>query len=332
MFDICRWMLDLDIGVGMRTAAIAQQQRIALGMITCLFGAACDPYQAAIGVLRLPCRDPLGHDSAAGIASDMDHLGAGVSLLFTLGHRYRVKFTDRVITAQDTTGILPGNRGTGLDLGPGYVRTVTAAVTALGDKIVDAATTLFIPGIPVLHGRILDGRIAEGDQLHHGRVQLVFVALRGGTAFQVTDITTLIGNDQGPLELSGLGFVDTKIGRQLHRTTHVGRNVDEGAITEHRGIERGKEVIGMRYHAGEVFLHQFRVVLQGFRHGAENDACLMQFFAKGGSYRDTVEDRIHGDAGQRLLLFQRDSQLVVGFENFRIDLIQALWTILLLGR
>src|SRR5690606_31841153 len=49
---------------------------------------------------------------------------------------------------------------------------------ALRDEVVDAAAALLAARIPVLHGRVLDLRALECDELDDGRVQLVLVALR----------------------------------------------------------------------------------------------------------------------------------------------------------
>ena len=40
--------------------------------------------------------------------------------------------------------------------------------------------------------------------------------------------------------------------------------------------------------------------------------------------RDAVEDRIDGDAGEQLALAQRDAELLVGLEQLRVDLVEAL--------
>ena len=48
-----------------------------------------------------------------------------------------------------------------------------------------AAVVELVARVPVLHGRVLDLRAVERDQLDHGRVQLVLVALRGTATFKV---------------------------------------------------------------------------------------------------------------------------------------------------
>src|SRR6266403_4349378 len=118
----------------------------------------------------------------------MNHLGAGIDLLVAVRDRDRIEFAARIVAAQDAARILPGDRRTGFDLGPGNLGIVAAAIATLGDEIVDAALAFRIAGIPVLYRRIFDLGIVERDQFDHGSVQLVFVALRRGAAFEVADV------------------------------------------------------------------------------------------------------------------------------------------------
>ena len=154
----------------MGAAGIAHQQGITLRIVAgvvCVF-AYLD--QAAVGILRFSRGDALGDDGAAGVPAEMDHLGAGVRLLVVVGDCDGVEFTAGIIAAQDTTGVFPGNRRAGFDLRPGNLRAAAAAIAALGDEVVDAADAVLIAGIPVLHGRVLDLGVVQGDQFHHCRM------------------------------------------------------------------------------------------------------------------------------------------------------------------
>jgi hypothetical protein len=68
-----------------------------------------------------------------------------------------------------------------------------------------------------------------------------------------------------------------------------------------------------------------------------NHARLGQFGAEGRDDRNAVEDSIHRifrralDAGQDLLFAKRDAQLLVGFQDLGIDLIEGLGPLLGLG-
>src|SRR5690606_16823321 len=155
--------------------------------------------------------DPLGDDGGAAALADVDHLGAGIGLLAVMGERHRVELAHGVVTAQDAAGVLPGDGGAGFHLGPADLGAGASAVAALGDEVVDAAAAFLVTGVPVLHCRVLDLGVIQGDQFHHGGVQLVFVTLRRGAAFQVADVAAFLGNDQGALELAGVALVDAEV-------------------------------------------------------------------------------------------------------------------------
>src|SRR6202040_639984 len=166
--------------------------------------------EAAIGVLGDAGGDALGDDPGGGGLAQVNHLGAGIDLLVAVRNRDRIEFTARIVAAQDAARIFPGDRRAGLDLGPGNLRVVAAAIATLGDEIVDAALAFGIAGIPVLHRRIFDLGIVERDQLDDRRVKLVFVALGRRAAFEIADIGAFVGDDQRPLELAGVLFVDAE--------------------------------------------------------------------------------------------------------------------------
>ena len=259
-----------------------------------------------------------------GVLADVDHLGAGVGLLVVIGERHRVEFADRVVADQQAARIFPGDGGAGLHLRPGDLGVDAAARAALGDEIVDAALAFFVAGIPVLHGGIFDLGVIERDQFDHGRVQLVGVAHGRGAAFQVADVGAFVGDDQRALELAGVLGVDAEIGGQLHGAAHALRDVAEGAVGEDRRVQRGEEIVGGRHHRAEIFLDQIGMFLDGFGEGAEDDAHLAQLCLEGGGHRDAVEHGIHRHAGEQFPLLQRDAQLFIGAEQFRIDVVQAL--------
>src|SRR6185312_4879104 len=153
-------------------------------------------------------------------------------LLVIVRHRDGVEFADTVLTVQHARWILPGDRRTGLHLGPGNLRPRATAGAALGDEVVDAAAALRVTRIPVLHCGVFDLRIVHRDQLYHRGMQLVLVTLRRRAAFQVADVAPFLGDDQRALELAGAACVDAEVGRQLHRATHSLGEVDEAAIGE----------------------------------------------------------------------------------------------------
>src|SRR5690606_35799458 len=78
-------MPDLDVGEGVRAALLADQQRVALGVVARALGAAVDLDQAAVGVLAVSGADALADDLALGALAQVNQLGAGVGLLAMMG-------------------------------------------------------------------------------------------------------------------------------------------------------------------------------------------------------------------------------------------------------
>ena len=159
--------------------------------------------EAPVGVLAVTSRDSLGHDGAARVLADVDHLRAGVGLLPIVGQGDGIELAHRILAAQHAAGVLPGNRRAGFDLGPGDLCVPSATVGPLGDEVVDAAAAFFITRIPVLHGGVFNLGVVQHHQLDHRGVQLVVVALGRGAAFKIADIAAFIGNDQSAFKLSG---------------------------------------------------------------------------------------------------------------------------------
>ena len=291
VLEVRRRILRLDIGHGVRAAFVADQERVAGGEVARAGRLAMRGDEPAIGVLRHAGRDALGDDPARRVLAEMDHLGAAIDLLVTVRDRDRIELAARIVAAQDAARIFPGDRRPGLDLGPGDLRIVAAAVATLGDEIVDAADALGIAGVPVLHRRIFDLGVVERDQFDHGGMQLVLVALRRGAAFEIADVSALVGDDQRALELAGVALVDAEIGRQLHRAAHARRHVDERAVGEHRRVQRREVIVRGRHDRAEILLHQLGMLADRFRDRHEDHAGVLQFLLERGGDRNRVRTR-----------------------------------------
>ncbi len=314
-------VLHVDVGEGVRPAGVADEHRVALGVVARPVRLREDLHLAAVGVLPPAGADALRDDGALRVAADVDHLGAGVGLLHAVDHRHRVELADAVVALQDHRGILPGDRRAGLDLRPRDLGP-RARLAALGDEVVDAADAVLVTGIPVLHRAVLDGRVVEGNQLHHRGVQLILVALRRRASLEVRDVRPFLGHDQRPLELPGVGGVDAEVRRQLHRAAHALRDEDERAVGEDRRVERGEVVVGGRHDRAQVLLHQLGMLLHRLAEGAEDHPFLGERGLERRADRDGVEDRVDGDAGQQLLLAERDAELLVRGQQLRIDVVE----------
>src|SRR3972149_82258 len=158
-----RGILHLDVGKGVGTALVADQQRIALCVVARPTGALEDLDQPAVGVLAVTRGDALGDDRALRVLADVDHLGARVRLLVVVGEGDGVEFPDGVVPLQDDPGVLPGDRRARLHLRPRDLGVPPQGLAALGDEVVDAALAVLVARVPVLDGRVLDLSVVEGD-------------------------------------------------------------------------------------------------------------------------------------------------------------------------
>src|SRR6185437_13069998 len=255
--------------------------------------------------------------------ADVVHLGAGVGDLFIAGHGNRIEFTRGVIALQDDAGVFPGDGGAGLDLGPGDLGVFAFADAAFGDKVVDAAFAVLVAGIPVLDGGVFDLGVAQGDELDHGCVQLVLVAHRCGTAFQIANVAPFVGDNQGSFELAGIFRIDPEIGGQFHGAANPFGDIDKGPVRKDGGVQCSENVVGMRYDGADVFFDQLRMFLYRLTKGAEDDTQFLELLFIGRGYRNAIEHGVHGYSGEGLLLGKRDAEFFECGEQFGVDLVEA---------
>src|SRR3546814_11945111 len=100
LFPYTTLFRSLDVGEGVRAAFLADEQRVALGVVARAVGGSRHLDQAAVGVLAAVGADALADDLALGALADVDHLGAGVGLLAVVGERDRVELAGRVVAQQ----------------------------------------------------------------------------------------------------------------------------------------------------------------------------------------------------------------------------------------
>jgi len=113
-------------------------------------------------------------------------------------------------------------------------------------------------------------------------MQLVFIAHGSRTSFQVTDVTVVVGYDQGALELAGVGCIDAKIGGKLHRAFDPLGYVGKRAITENGTVEGSKEIVPVTHHRSQVLFDQIWVLLNGFTERTENNTQFRKVFLERG--------------------------------------------------
>src|SRR5205814_1278408 len=129
--------------------------------------------------------------------------------------------------------------------------------------------------------------------------------------------------------LPGVRLIDAEVGGELHRTPDALRDVAERTVAEDGRVQRREEVVAVRDDRAEVLLHELGVVVNRLRERAEDDPHLAELRLERRRDRDAVEHRVDGDAGEDLALAERDAELLVRREELRIDLVEALRSVLL---
>ena len=141
-------------------------------------------------------------------------------------------------------------------------------------------------------------------------MELVLVAHGRGAALEVADIRVVVGYDKRALKLTSVAGVYPEVAAQLHRTAHSLGDVHEGAIREHRTIERSIEVVAVRHHRTEVLPHEVGVILYGIAYGTEYYSLLGELLLERGLHRHRVHDGIHCHAAQGQTLLEWYAELV----------------------
>ena len=235
----------------------------------------------------------------------MDHLRPSVRLLIVVSKGDRVELANRVITSQDHGGVLPSDGRASLNLRPRNLR-IFRRHAALSHEVVNTALAFFRSGVPVLDRRVLDLTAIQRDQLNDRCMQLARAPYWRRATFQVTDIGSLIGNDQCSFELTRPLRVDAEIRHQLNWATHSRRNIGERAIRENRRVQRSEEVVGVRNHRPQILLHQVRVILYRLRERAEHYPALFKLLGVRRGDRNRVEHRIDCYTSEALAFVQRN--------------------------
>src|SRR5437588_6092468 len=156
MLHACARVPHVYVGERVRAAFVADQQGVALRIISRSGRTFQNLHLAPIGVLTMSGGDALRHDGAAGILADVDHLRSGISLLIVVRERDGIELAYRVVALKNAAGIFPSDSRSSLNLCPRNLRVHAATRAALGNEVVDTAFSLLVSGIPILNGRILD--------------------------------------------------------------------------------------------------------------------------------------------------------------------------------
>ncbi len=127
--------------------------------------------------------------------------------------------------------------------------------------------------------------------------------------------------------MSCIGGVDAKVGGQFHRAAHAFRNVDERTVTEYSRIQCSIKIVALRHHAAEVSAHQVGMILNSLGKRTKNDTGFGELLFERRRNRNAVKHGINSDTGEACALVQGDAELVVSFEQLRVDFIQTFGSI-----
>ena len=125
-------------------------------------------------------------------------------------------------------------------------------------------------------------------------MELIGVEHRSRATLQIAHGSAFFGHDQGALELTRIPRVDSEVGREFHRALHSLRDEHEGAVAEHRGVERRKKIVIGGHHRAQVSLNQVGMILDRFTDRAEDHAMLSQLSPEGGGDRNAIDNCIDG--------------------------------------
>ena len=74
-------------------------------------------------------------------------------------------------------------------------------------------------------------------------MQLVLIAHRSSTAFEIAHVGIIVGHDERALELTGVAGIDAEVAAEFHRASYTLWYVYERAVGEHRRVQGGKEIV-----------------------------------------------------------------------------------------
>ena len=184
----------------------------------------------------------------------MDHLGACVGLLVVVGDSYGVELGAGVVTFKYATRVLPCDGRSCFDLCPTEA-SILVGDTTFGNKVVDSTFAVLVARVPVLYGGVFYFCILVHNYLYDGSVQLVFIAHRCGTSFEVTKVCSFVCNKECAFKLTRITRIDTEIGAEFHWASYAFGDIDEGSVGEYCGVEGSIVVVVGRHYGTQVALY-----------------------------------------------------------------------------
>ena len=172
---------------------------------------------------------------------------------------------------------------------------------------------------------VLDGGVAQlcpslYIELHAARMQVGLVVLGRGAAFDEVQVSPLVHDDQGMLELAGPPGVETEIGLEGYLYLDALGNVDEGTAGPYRPVQGRELVVRGRHQLHKVVLaHLLELARQGAFQIRIDHALVRHFLLQ--VVIDQLRVVLGAYAGQRLPLCLGDAQPFEGILDIVRDLV-----------
>ncbi|MPM80704.1 hypothetical protein SDC9_127754 [bioreactor metagenome] len=212
--------------------------------------------------------DRLGNDRTGRVRRVVDHFRAGILQLAFAGECYGKHRSFGATAVQEDTWVFHGHFGTQVAVDPFHGR-IFQGYRTFRHQVVDVSG-------PVLDGRVAAVSILLHNDLNNCGMQAVGRISRSGTTFNIVDAGAFVDDDQRAFELAGAFVVDAEVSLQRHIANDAFRHIDERSSGPDGRIQGRFEVVGRRYDAGEVFLEDFRIFLQGRVRIGEDDAQFLE--------------------------------------------------------
>ena len=298
---------NVDVGVGVGTRDLVDQQSVAQHVRLGMAGSSIDLDEAAVGRASAAARDGLGHDGRRGVRCHVHHLRAGVLLLSGAGKTDGQSFAASVLPHKEAGRVLHGDRSTHVAVDP-FHGAALFNDRALGNQVEHV-------GRPVLNGRVAHARVLLHEDLNDAGVQRVLVVDRGGAALDVVNVGPLVGDDERTLELTHGGGVNAEVRLKRDRHVHALGDVDEGSTGPGGGVQCRELVVAGGHALAEVLLEDLGVLAQTGIGVGEDDALALQVLLD--LLVDDLGFILRGDAGDQTRLFSLgDAQTVIGVTDF----------------
>src|SRR5690625_717441 len=163
---------------------------------------------------------------------------------------------------------------------------------------------------PALYRRVTEPGTPLHDDLDHTRVEGVGRVDRRRAPLDIVCIRPLIGDDQGPLELTELLGIHTEVSLERRIDRHTLRDVDEGSTRPDRRVQRRKLVVTRGDDSAEVLTEELGVELETILDRLEDDTLILPLLLE--RVVDHLRLVLSTDTSEDPLLGLRDTETLEG--------------------